>query len=173
MWKKYFPWKKTFSHKYSRGRVIVYGGQKEFTGATILSAQAALRTGTGSVKIICSKDTLQIYSIKFPSVLKTEINDIYYLEKFLKMRLRAILEAVESKNGLEPITLNLCGISSELDAFLICHGTSSRHVRAISEAIKEKSVKREITESVKIEIKKMLKQLDELFIPSVREMLEK
>ena len=30
-------------------------GQKEFTGATILSSEAALRTGTGSVKIICSK----------------------------------------------------------------------------------------------------------------------
>jgi len=84
LWKKYFPWKKTSGHKYSRGRVVVHGGQKEFTGATILSAQAALRTGTGSVRIICSKNTLQIYSIKFPSVLKTEINDIYQMEKFLK-----------------------------------------------------------------------------------------
>ena len=84
LWSRYFPWKKSSSHKYTRGKVVVYGGQKEFTGATILSAQAALRTGTGSVKIICSKDTLQIYSIKFPSVLKTEINDIYYLKKFLK-----------------------------------------------------------------------------------------
>jgi len=84
LWTKYFPWKKPSSHKYSRGRVIVYGGQKEFTGATILSAQAALRTGTGSVKIVCSKDTLQIYSVKFPSVLKTEINNILQLENFLK-----------------------------------------------------------------------------------------
>jgi len=84
LWKKYFPWKKTFGHKYSRGRVVVYGGQKEFTGATILTAQAALRTGTGSVKIICSKNTLQIYSIKFPSVLKKEINSIDQLEDFLK-----------------------------------------------------------------------------------------
>ena len=84
IWKKYFPWKKTFSHKYSRGRVIVYGGKKEFTGATILSAQAALRTGTGSAKIVCSKNTLEIYSVKFPSVLKKEINNIYQLENFLK-----------------------------------------------------------------------------------------
>ena len=84
LWVKHFPWKKTTDHKYSRGRVVVYGGQKEFTGATILSAQAALRTGTGSVKIICSRDTLQIYSIKFPSALKTEINDIFQLEHFLK-----------------------------------------------------------------------------------------
>jgi len=84
LWVKYFPWKKAFGHKYSRGRVVVYGGQKEFTGAAILSAQAALRTGTGSVKIVCSKDTLQIYSVKFPSVLKTEINNIIQLENFLK-----------------------------------------------------------------------------------------
>ena len=61
-------------------------GKKEFTGATILSAQAALRTGAGSVKIICSKETLQIYSVKFPSVLKTEINSIFQLENFLKKR---------------------------------------------------------------------------------------
>ncbi len=84
LWIRYFPWKKTSDHKYSRGRAVVYGGQKEFTGAAILSAQAALKTGTGSVKIICSKNTLQIYSIKFPSVLKTEINNIYQLENFLK-----------------------------------------------------------------------------------------
>ena len=84
LWIKYFPWKKTSDHKYSRGRVVVHGGQKEFTGATILSTQAALRTGVGSAKIICSKDTLQIYTLKFPSALKTEINDIYRLEKFLK-----------------------------------------------------------------------------------------
>ena len=84
LWIKYFPWKKFSGHKYSRGRAVVYGGQREFTGATILSAQAALRVGTGSVKIICSKNTLQIYSLKFPSVLKAEINDIYQLEKFIK-----------------------------------------------------------------------------------------
>ena len=84
LWIKNFSWKKPLGHKYSRGRSVVYGGQKEFTGATILSSQAALRTGTGSVKIICSKDTLQIYSVKFPSVLKTEINNIYQLEDFLK-----------------------------------------------------------------------------------------
>ena len=84
LWKKYFPWKKFSSHKYSRGRVVIYGGQKEFTGASILSAQAALRTGSGSVKILCSRNTLQIYSVKFPSLLKKEINDINELKKFLK-----------------------------------------------------------------------------------------
>ena len=84
LWKKYFPWKKMSGHKYSRGRVVIYGGKKEFVGATILSSLAALRTGTGSVKIVCKKNTIHTYSVKFPSVLKAEINDIYELKKFLK-----------------------------------------------------------------------------------------
>ena len=107
LWKKFFPWKKKFSHKYSRGRVIVYGGQSEFTGATILSAQAALRTGSGSVKILCSKNTLQIYSVKFPSVLKKEINSINELEKFLnKEKITSMLigPGSGSNNKIKEIT---------------------------------------------------------------------
>ena len=84
LWIKEFPWKKFLSHKYSRGRVVVYGGKKDLVGATILSSQAALRTGTGSVKIVCTKATLQTYSVKFPSALKVEINNINDLKKFLK-----------------------------------------------------------------------------------------
>ena len=76
--------KKHLGHKYSRGRVVIYGGKKEFLGATILSSLAALRTGTGSVKIICSKKTLHTYSVKFPSVLKAEVNSIHELKEFLK-----------------------------------------------------------------------------------------
>ena len=30
LWKKNFPWKRELEHKYSRGRVVIYGGQKEF-----------------------------------------------------------------------------------------------------------------------------------------------
>jgi len=84
LWMKKFPSKKTFHHKYSRGRVVIFGGSRELTGATILAAEAALRTGVGSAKIVCSKHTLQIYSIKFPSVLKVEINNINQLKSFLK-----------------------------------------------------------------------------------------
>ena len=84
LWIKQFPWKKPTGHKYSRGKVVIYGGKREFTGATILAAEAALRTGTGSARIICNKDTLDIYSLKFSSILKSEINNINQLKKFLK-----------------------------------------------------------------------------------------
>ena len=73
-WLQKFPFKKKNSHKYNRGQLIVVGGKKEMIGATLLSAEAALRTGVGSIKIVCNKQTFPIYSLKFPSFLKKEIN---------------------------------------------------------------------------------------------------
>ena len=84
LWLKKFPWKKKSSNKYSRGRVLILGGQKNMIGATILAAESCLRVGVGSVKIICTKETLPILSQKFPSALKIEINNISFLKSFLK-----------------------------------------------------------------------------------------
>ena len=82
-WLQKFPFKKRNSHKYSRGQLIVVGGEKEMVGATLLSSEAALRTGVGSVKIMCNKKTLPIYTLKFPSVLKKEINTFTEFKKFV------------------------------------------------------------------------------------------
>ena len=83
LWLNKFPWKKRIDHKYSRGKLVIFGSQLNMIGSTILSAEAALRVGTGSVKIICSKKTLPIYSLKFPSVLKVEINNLNLLKKLI------------------------------------------------------------------------------------------
>ena len=29
LWNKQFPWKKLRGHKYSRGKVVIYGGKRE------------------------------------------------------------------------------------------------------------------------------------------------
>ncbi|MBH90662.1 MAG: NAD(P)H-hydrate dehydratase [Candidatus Marinimicrobia bacterium] len=84
LWKKKFPWKIKSSNKYSRGRVLILGGQKNMIGATILAAEACLRVGVGSIKIICTKETLPILSDKFPSSLKVEINNFSFLKSFLQ-----------------------------------------------------------------------------------------
>jgi len=89
-WIKQFPFKKKNSHKYSRGQLIVVGGQKNMIGATILSCEAALRTGVGSVKILCDKKTLPIYSMKFPSLLKEEINSFNKFKKFVNNNKKAV-----------------------------------------------------------------------------------
>ena len=83
LWLRNFPWKKKKHHKYSRGKLIVIGGQINMTGATILSAESALRVGVGSVKIVCSRKTLPIYSSKFPSSLKEVIINLSSLKKLI------------------------------------------------------------------------------------------
>ena len=84
LWLKKFPWKKKSSNKYSRGSVLILGGQKNMIGATILAAESCLRVGVGSVKIICTKETISILSRKFPSALKIEINNLSFLKSFLR-----------------------------------------------------------------------------------------
>ena len=81
LWLSKFPWKTKSSNKYSRGRVLILGAQKNMIGATILAAESCLRVGVGSVKIICSQETLPILSHKFPSALKIEINN--FLRKLI------------------------------------------------------------------------------------------
>jgi NAD(P)H-hydrate epimerase len=48
-----------------------------------LASEAALRVGIGSVKIICSKKTLPIYSLKFPSSLKEVIINLKSFKKLI------------------------------------------------------------------------------------------
>ena len=90
LWLNKFPWKKKNDHKYSRGKLIIFGSQPNMIGSTILSSEAALRVGTGSVKIICSKKTLPIYSLKFPSVLKEEVNNLNFIKKLISKEKNSI-----------------------------------------------------------------------------------
>ena len=82
-WIKKFPFKNNKSHKNSRGQLIVVAGEKEMVGASILSAEAALRIGVGSVKVLCSNKTFPIFALKFASILKKEINSFEDFKKFV------------------------------------------------------------------------------------------
>jgi hydroxyethylthiazole kinase-like uncharacterized protein yjeF len=80
---KKFPWKKYNSHKYSRGRVYIYGSLKNYIGASLLSSSAAIRCGAGSVTVVANKDTIDKYNQRFFSLLKIEINSKEELTNFL------------------------------------------------------------------------------------------
>jgi NAD(P)H-hydrate repair Nnr-like enzyme with NAD(P)H-hydrate dehydratase domain len=84
LWLPKFPWKTKSSNKYSRGRVLILGAQKNMIGATILAAESCLRVGVdlGGRRII--KKKIPILSRKFPSALKIEINNFSFLKSFLK-----------------------------------------------------------------------------------------
>ena len=82
-WVKNFPFKNNKSHKYNRGQLIVVSGENQMIGASMLSAEAALRTGVGSVKMICSKKNFKLFALKFPSMLKKEVNSLNEFKSFI------------------------------------------------------------------------------------------
>ncbi len=82
-WIKKFPFKNKKSHKYNRGQLVVVSGKKEMLGASMLSAEAALRTGVGSVKVLCTKQNFKFFALRFPSLLKKEINNFNDFKKFV------------------------------------------------------------------------------------------
>ncbi len=83
-WIKDFPFKDNKSHKYSRGQLVVVSGENEMIGASMLSAEAALRTGVGSVKMLCSKKNFKLFALKFPSMLKQKVNNLNEFKRFIK-----------------------------------------------------------------------------------------
>ena len=60
---------------------MVVSGEKEMIGASMLSAEAALRANVGSVKALCSKENFKIFASNFPSLLKKEINSFNEFKK--------------------------------------------------------------------------------------------
>ena len=82
-WVKNFPFKNNKSHKYNRGQLIVVSSEGEMIGASMLSAEAALRTGVGAVKILCSKKNFKLFALKFPSMLKKEVNTFNEFKNFV------------------------------------------------------------------------------------------
>ena len=82
-WVKNFPFKNNKSHKYNRGQLIVVSGENQMVGASMLSAEAALRTGVGSVKMLCSDKNFKLFALKFPSMLKKKVNSLNEFKNFI------------------------------------------------------------------------------------------
>lgn len=57
------------SNKYTRGSVLIIGGEKDSTGAARLAALAAAKMSAGMVTIACSYDSLDIYAASMLSVM--------------------------------------------------------------------------------------------------------
>ncbi|MFZ4761364.1 MAG: NAD(P)H-hydrate dehydratase [Alphaproteobacteria bacterium] len=62
LWLPYFPWPQAHYHKYDRGHAVILGGDFGYTGAAILAAKSALRSGAGLVSIACTPSTASIYA---------------------------------------------------------------------------------------------------------------
>jgi ribosome-associated protein len=52
---------------------------------------------------------------------------------------RMLAEAALDRKALDVVLLEVTGLTSFADAFVICSGTSDRHVRAVADAVIERS----------------------------------
>jgi len=69
LWLPRFPWPAEEGNKYDRGHAIIAGGPIHSTGASRLSARAALRSGAGLVSIACDAESLPIYATALEAIM--------------------------------------------------------------------------------------------------------
>jgi NAD(P)H-hydrate epimerase len=87
LWKHAFPFPAIDAHKYSRGHALVIGGGIATTGATRLSAMAALRSGAGLVSVACTPETLPTYAATLTAVMTKPVKKPVDLEVLLEDKL--------------------------------------------------------------------------------------
>ncbi len=72
--KNLLPSRSSEMHKGDRGRLLVAGGSKHYTGAPALSCLSALRTGAGVVTLLSNNFACEACAAKFPEIVY-EIED--------------------------------------------------------------------------------------------------
>lgn len=117
LWQHLLPKPKLSDHKYTKGHVVVIGGDIESTGAAKLASEAALRTGSGLVTIACDAESLPIYATSLKSVMAKKVKDPELLEKFISERkVNTVIIGPGSGNDL----YSALRVTTCLDAGLRC-----------------------------------------------------
>jgi len=70
-----FPRRKTTSHKYRNGKVLVVGGSRALSGAVIMSSLSALKSGAGGVAAAIPKSIVAHFARKLYEVMKVELDE--------------------------------------------------------------------------------------------------
>ena len=89
--KSVLPKRHANSHKGSFGRLLMFCGSEFMTGAAVLSANAALRSGVGLLNIVQNKETLKIlqHHLAEPIFSPTETNTQEGVDNLLKLSEKA------------------------------------------------------------------------------------
>ncbi|WP_397473126.1 NAD(P)H-hydrate dehydratase [Pusillimonas sp.] len=82
LWHGMFPWPRVDDHKYSRGHVLVVGGEI-MTGAARLSAMGAARVGAGLVTVAAPAPAWPVYAAALTSVMVQPLDDASNLTDIL------------------------------------------------------------------------------------------
>ncbi|MFK8031137.1 MAG: NAD(P)H-hydrate dehydratase [Gammaproteobacteria bacterium] len=71
------------AHKGVHGRVLIVGGNAGMSGAVVLAAAAALRSGAGTVTVACHPDNRQIVAASMPEIMCVGVECAQVLEVLL------------------------------------------------------------------------------------------
>ena len=74
LWQASFPWPEPNGHKYQRGHALVFGGETT-TGASRLTALAAMRIGAGLVTLAAPANAWAIYATALTGVIVHSVQD--------------------------------------------------------------------------------------------------
>lgn len=91
LWKGVLPVPDNNSHKYTRGHVVILGGNR-LTGAARLASEAAMRTGAGMCTIVADFEVADVYQSGAPHILFEPLESLVEFSKHLDDdRRRAVL----------------------------------------------------------------------------------
>lgn len=79
VWLGRYPWPGLGGHKHKRGRLGVVTGPISSTGAARLAAQAGLRVGAGTVRLLCPPSALMVVAASVTSPLVSSFADVHAL----------------------------------------------------------------------------------------------
>ena len=71
------------THKYNYGSVLIVGGNKNYGGAIIMSAQAAVNSGAGLVTVACDPINLSSLHSVLPEAVFQDFNDLKSLKSMI------------------------------------------------------------------------------------------
>ncbi|MBD1548908.1 NAD(P)H-hydrate dehydratase [Roseibium aggregatum] len=92
LWRSNWQPPQAEGHKYSRGHAVVFGGPVRSTGASRLSAGAALRAGAGLVTLACPPSALLVYASHLTAVMVRPVSGAEEIGALLSdRRLNAVL----------------------------------------------------------------------------------
>ncbi|MGE5476724.1 MAG: NAD(P)H-hydrate dehydratase [Bacteroidales bacterium] len=74
LWRDHFPWPRADGHKYTRGHLVVVGGET-MTGAARLAARTARRVGAGLVTIAAPAPALATYRAGDPGTIVASLDE--------------------------------------------------------------------------------------------------
>ncbi|ADH89516.1 carbohydrate kinase, YjeF related protein [Ancylobacter novellus DSM 506] len=86
LWERHFPVPRTDGHKYMRGHLVAVSGPAQATGATRLTARAALRAGAGLVTVACPAPALPIHAANLSAIMVRPVDDAADLARLLADR---------------------------------------------------------------------------------------